>query len=70
MIREILLDEEARVIMLYQATKDFGEPVTAQGKVLSQEKGRRLQLNPALFSPYLIQAIKSGEPTRLPGYQD
>lgn len=72
MYREILSDEEARILMLYQACQQLKEPVDAFGRraSLANKREKDKFKVPAGTPFYLGQALRAGEPQVLPGYQD
>lgn len=63
----MLKDEEARLIMLYQATLHHKSPVDAKGQKFGV---RKEQFKFPDLPDYLRVALRSGDVAQLPGYQD
>lgn len=68
MYREILKDEESRILMLYEASKHHKCPVDSMGRAYKERRSKFKV--PEFAPPYLIQALQGGETQVLPGHQD
>ena len=69
LMRDMMTDEEGRLLLLYSAAQDFNAPVDAMGRRFNDQPKRRMTISEDL-PHYLKAALKSGETMVLPGYQD
>lgn len=67
-MKMMLLDEEARLLTIYEAALHYKCPVDSCGRPM--QKPRSTPRVPARAKPALQYAIRTGSYTALPGYQD